>query len=315
MLVSDCATEDMAGLNDSDLKRIDARITAAITLLEEKFTAAIAPLSPRGWRRAANVLREFGTIANIIGVFVALLAIIAGLMYQSFSHVKEETQFRTNTGRDLADLKAQIGAMRLLVSASQPLRKENQQAAREALAESRSKSIHLPQDAVAQAGSNFVQSAEKNPGSWGVALEFAAYRSWLTPRVRQTDYTPIPIPWDSYMVRWWPGQPPPKPSAFGAAPINSPMAARMEKIGHAEPQPSMIGHQIFLLSGGTAVLDGMYMRHVVFEDVEVHYNGTPTVLDDVIFINCRFVFDNTKTARDLVAKILTSQPVSASLGA
>jgi hypothetical protein len=89
----------------------------------------------------------------------------------------------------------------------------------------------------------------------------------------------------------------------------------MEKIGHPEPQPSTIGHQVFLLSGGTAVLDGMYMRHVVFADVEVHYNGAHTVLDDVLFINCRFVFDNNSNARDLVAKIITSQHISASLGA
>src|ERR1039458_4855900 len=97
------SSEDMAGLNDGDIKRIDARIAAASALLQdqiadnlrETIASEIARLKPKGWRRAAHVLREIGPLAAIIGIVVALLAITLGALYQAFRSEEHTSELQS----------------------------------------------------------------------------------------------------------------------------------------------------------------------------------------------------------------------------
>ena len=69
------------------------------------------------------------------------------------------------------------------------------------------------------------------------------------------------------------------------------------------------GRGLFL-RGGAFSLDSRYAKQVVFIGMEIHYSGKPLVLENVVFINCWFVFDNNergwKFARQLLDRPLIS---------
>ena len=89
----------------------------------------------------------------------------------------------------------------------------------------------------------------------------------------------------------------------------------MEKIAEPITQPGGFGNQTLVATGGTLLLDGMRLRHVILVNVEVHYRGGVAALDDTLFINCHFVFDNTPNGQSLGERILTSYKVTANLDA
>ena len=68
--------KNMAGLNNTDLKQIDARINAATTLLGERIARDIALLRPRGWKKALHLLREWSVLGVTATTIVALLALV-----------------------------------------------------------------------------------------------------------------------------------------------------------------------------------------------------------------------------------------------
>jgi hypothetical protein len=63
---------------------------------------------PRGWKKAGERIRAFGAPSAIVSIFIAMLGITLGAAYQSFSHVREETEFRTKTGDRLDAINKQL---------------------------------------------------------------------------------------------------------------------------------------------------------------------------------------------------------------
>jgi hypothetical protein len=72
----------------------------------------IAPLKPRGWRKALHLLREWGVLGTIATVIVGLFAVAAAAIHQAVARVGKEATFETNTGRDLDDIRKDIKAIR-----------------------------------------------------------------------------------------------------------------------------------------------------------------------------------------------------------
>jgi hypothetical protein len=70
------------------------------------------------------------------------------------------------------------------------------------------------------------------------------------------------------------------------------------------------GPRLLIARDGTVSLDGARIHHVLFVDVEVHYSGKPTDLQDVAFRNCRFLLDNAESSRMLALEILSSGEVT-----
>ena len=101
-----------------------------------------------------------------------------------------------------------------------------------------------------------------------------------------------------------------RPEMFYMNVVPQNQAARAELIGNKIEQTSEIGSGIFVIKGGVVNLDGMYLRHVVIEGVEVHYSGKAAILEDVSFVNCRFMMDNTPNTRTIGEQILASDRVS-----
>lgn len=83
--------------NEEDVEIRKEHKTLIQDEIREQLHVAVASLKPKGWRRAVFLLRELGPLAAIIGLFLTMFGITLGALYQSFSHVKEETEFRTQT--------------------------------------------------------------------------------------------------------------------------------------------------------------------------------------------------------------------------
>jgi hypothetical protein len=48
---------------------------------------------------------------------------------------------------------------------------------------------------------------------------------------------------------------------------------------------------------------------VVYDGVEIHYSGGPMILENVVFISCKFVMDNTAPNRNLAEVLLASDRI------
>jgi|ERR1039458_8569166 hypothetical protein len=315
------SSEDMAGLNDGDIKRIDARIAAASALLQdqiadnlrETIASEIARLKPKGWRRAAHVLREIGPLAAIIGIVVALLAITLGALYQAFSHVKEEAEFRTNTRNQLEGFTAQFIGLRALISANQPQNPQNQTAAKLVLAEARQRSFKLPVDVVEQAGGRFVEAAAEAPQTqaWSVALDYVSYRSSLNSEARPpVEFAPLPPGVTlHYNLAVHPGIVGKLSFSTGlGVPIER--AARADVIGQDGNVGLQLGPAFLSITGGIISIDLYHFRQVIFNGVEIHYSGKPVILENVLFINCKFVVDNDERGRQFAGQVLATAHVT-----
>jgi hypothetical protein len=106
------ADEDMK-LRDDDKDWLQNEIASQIEASVDEFR-------PHGWRRIAHWSREWGISGALITAFIALLAVTLGALYQSFAHVKEETEFRTQTIDHFKELDRDLLAIQTLLSSAQP---------------------------------------------------------------------------------------------------------------------------------------------------------------------------------------------------
>ena len=95
-----------------------------------------------------------------------------------------------------------------------------------------------------------------------------------------------------------------------AEPRSGADAAHYEVIGEDLNKGESRGIAEVLISGSSVRLDDHYLRHIAFNGVEVHYAGGALRMDDVIFVNCTFVFDNTLHSRSLSNTLLASSHVN-----
>jgi hypothetical protein len=263
--------------------------------------------NPQGWRKALRVLREVAPLGGILTVVLALIAIVVALGIGVVNRREVEATFRGRTEEKLSSIERQLIDLRVLVASSQPTNRQNQDAAREVLAEAAQKTIPLiPPPVVERAGKSFIDASISSPGAWGVATEFLAYRSKLNgfefrlpePRDR------FSLPKTSYYVLAADNNP--KSPTFFSFGGNVPQqdAFRAEPIDKPVPNEAEFGWRSFLIAGGAIKLDGMRYAHVVMTDVEIYYNGGPVILADVVFVNCRFVLGNDDRGRQLAQQIL-----------
>jgi hypothetical protein len=273
-------------------------------------------IHPKGWKKVAYLLRSWGLLAIMITAFVALIAIAVALANTAFSRVEENAKFRQRTDDHFTAVEIRFGAietqlvsLRALIASSAPTVPRNQAAAKELLAQAYQKSIPaLPESVVQQSGNSFIEASAKDHKAWNVALEFVSYRSSLNKMDPSTlgeiEELPLGYAW-LYDVPVVNGKRHQSDIVHKYVPIEQ--AARFEKIGKPGkryPENSKVGPITVLIVGGATSIDSHYLRHVIFSSVEVHYSGKPTILEDVMFLNCTFVMDDTPSSRDLGEKVL-----------
>jgi hypothetical protein len=302
--------EAMPSLNDGDIKRIDARIAAATALLQDKVVAEVARLRPRGWKKALHLLREWSILGVTATIIVALLALALTQWNAANGRVAAEASFRTHTEDRLTAIETSLLAMRVKIASSSPADPDSQADVKSALADAKKASIQLPVSLVEEAGKRFIDASATSPEAWETALSFVSYRSGLIPPPSQpsehinpelgfgTVYQLEPLqskPWIGYVVE---------------TSVPQDQAARVEQLSNPPMQPKKNGIATFVMIGGRISLDDFHLRHVILKDVEVHYAGGATLLEDAIFINCRFVMGNLPNARQLATAILGPTPVT-----
>ena len=76
--------------------------------------------------------------------------------------------------------------------------------------------------------------------------------------------------------------------AYGTIGVaRQPDVAKMEQIDHPITTRSEYGPTFLVVKDVTATLDGFRLKHVVFQNAHIMYNGGSLVLDDVFFFRCQ----------------------------
>lgn len=212
-------------------------------------------------------------------------------------------------GNSLASIKQSLLGLGLTTAANTPSEPTSQAQAQAALAEARRTSAKLPETVIKQAGQSFIEAAAWEPTAWPVALDFLNYRSSLNP-IPPRPFSQVAVgPAETdYSINTVPGKPEPRMMYLGLVPQDQ--AARIEPLDAPRKQTTEQGIAFLRPAGGAMNLDGIYLRHVVLDGVEVHYSGGPVALEDVLFLNCTFILDNSERGRELGRQVLTQANVT-----
>lgn len=226
--------------------------------VNEQIRVAVDALKPKGWKKAVFLLRELGPLATIVAVFMTLLAITCGAIYQSVVHVTSETEFRTHT----ADTLVQIQATLRELQASQSPKRVIQEIARlDTKQFSRNltalqKAAEQPIEKAAASIGNIQEIAQKlrdtnesSPDYWPAVLQFISFAS--------AGLAPANVP-----------------------PPNTPPILKSSNL--------MLANNHF--SGMTVELNGGLLDGDVFENCRVIFTDTPVTMKNVVFVNSVFEF-------------------------
>ena len=190
-------------------------------------------------------------------------------------------------------------------------------AVQQILSTAKARKIAIPQDVIESIGKQFVDASRTNVRAWSAALDFLEYRSsfnGLPSIIFHSDgYIPPGTLWTQYSIPTPPGENHPHftPSVEST---DISQAAEMGPIVNPPAQVTKVASKYLLGQGGAVILDGQHLRQIVLENVAVHYNGGPLILENVTFINCRFIVDNLDNGRSLGAALLAASQVTIVIG-
>jgi hypothetical protein len=270
-----------------------------------------------GWR-VARILKDWGIVGACITGALALLGIAITSVGFAVSESKANSEFRGRTSARLDAIELSIRAAR---AALRPENPKDQNEAKAVLQEAKNRSIPVPREVVEQAGISFLRAAtDSSSSAWPVALDYVSYRSTLNPTVVPQDRKPFvsgqTVGSTEYQIHpvVIDGIEKPKPyMEYLSVPprIGVPQAeaARVESLDKPPLQTASIGVHTFVLEGGAIDLEDMHLRRAILIGVEVHYNGGPVLLENVTFVACHFVMNNTPNARGLAEQVLASEEV------
>jgi hypothetical protein len=199
-------------------------------------------------------------------------------------------------------------AAQLYVAAENPTVAQNQDKVLRVLSDTREAHTPIPTDTLASAGHSFVAASEQDSGAWKTTQALMAYRTYVTSLTFTVPITGTVPQNTSYLALSVPGEILP---SLGFVPqgVSEGNAARLQRIGKPTNPNVTMGPEELIAMGGATRIDGMDIAHVIFDGVEVHYDGGPLRLQDVIFVNCTFVFFNANRSRSLADSIITSKTV------
>jgi hypothetical protein len=276
---------------------------------------AIATLKPRGWKKALHILREWSVLGATATVIIALLALAGTAFYQAVARVERQAAFETNTTRTLEEIRSEIkelrGSQTRASFTQEVIAKPNQETAKAltaTLQTAKKDKISLPPDAIDEGGKKFIAAATKIPEAWNAALAFLDYRSYLNVPPPGA----IQQPGKGFLTAYTAG-----PNAASG------LQTTMQWIGHSlapdVPQYRRIdspdlnkdlqtGPDFLLLDNAKLLLDGMFIKKVVFRDSHIIYKGGSVILENVYFVNCTFEIVRQPTGQSLAEAVLASSP-------
>ena len=284
--------------------------------IRTEIQSAVALLKPHGWRKASTLLRELGPIATIIAVVVTLGGITLGALYQSFSHVKDETEFRTHTNDTLKelqdgikDIRNQLAGMTLKQISENPVTPKTITEAKNILVEAASKKIQIDKNLIKDAGVKFVEATQKDPAAWNTTLAFLNYKSFLDSLSASV---PSPTGAKAFTTRYHvepaPGYKLPEFRTLGTAPKNE--SVEFNFIETDENIGQSVGDRYLFGDGGGIDIDGMQLRNVIFSNVHIVYRGGNLKLQNVYFRNCTFEIVPGVHGQDFATTFLQTGPAT-----
>jgi hypothetical protein len=223
--------------------------------------------------------------------------------------------------QQVKDVNGSVQGIRLSQAAADPADPKNIQEARLVLSEAKKTKTAIPATTIRAAGDKFIEVAQNDPQAWSAALAFVDYRSFLNgPNPPPLSaYYPLgmkenPDHVESFQIKLSLPNGAKLPEITSSlSRVNIAVSAHIDQIGNPLPQTAEKGAASLLAVGGALGLSGMSFQHVVLYNVEIHYDGGPVILQDVKFINCRFVMDNVDNGRALSSRILASSAVTFSV--
>jgi hypothetical protein len=172
----------------------------------------------------------------------------------------------------------------------------------------------VPVADIATVGKRLLPLAEKSPEAWDTMLDVASYRSALNapqkPSYPQQGLSSPGVTSWSYNLQHVDDRPRVALSFSSTFMLPEKQAAHLDFIGKDQNEKATAAPGWLFAKGGVASLDGMEIRNVVFDGVEVHYSGKLVMLERVMFVDCTFVFENNERGRELTAKVLEAFQVN-----
>jgi hypothetical protein len=286
--------------------------------VRSQLTEHLDAFQPHGWWKIAYWAREWGIAGAIITSVLALVAITLGALYQSFSHVRDESEFRTHTKDQLSGIEGRLTAiesdllsMRTERAAADPRDKKNQAEVKTILTTALHDSITIPAPIIADSGKRFVEASANDMGAWVATLHFLNYKSFLNEAALSV--LPAERLTATYNVEFIIENKVPKiPQFYVAGVVPKDQEAVFIKDGEDLNAKNSKGFQYIFAKGGSALLDGLTLRNVVFIGTAIYYTGAKSVsMENVYFINCTFSLAQNVKTRDLATALLREPiPVS-----
>ncbi|OFW01283.1 MAG: hypothetical protein A3G20_02245 [Acidobacteria bacterium RIFCSPLOWO2_12_FULL_59_11] len=239
-------------------------------------------------------------------------AIFVGRIDEWTKNVDEKLRITDERLKRVEETVGRLGtrqwADQLVQAATSPTSPESQQKATEVLNDAKLYQADIPSDVVERTGQSFIEAAEREAGAWRTAtllIEYQSHRISLQFAMPQTGVFPQTTVFEI--------DTPPGKNGINlkfirqGIPISE--AARLQHIGSPTNPTVTLGPVKLIAQDGAIILDTMDIAHVIFIGAEIHYNGGPVKLEDVMFVNCKFVFTNATATRSLARNILSSETV------
>ncbi len=217
---------------------------------------------------------------------------------------------------DIRYIKTSVDTLSVKLSAVNPTEPHNIQEAKRILTQASAEKTAIPAEVVENAGKKFIEVAQKNPSAWDAVTAFLNYKSFLNVSLSPSTkgFTPIAnsnLQWSFDITFEKIADILANTTLVLGKHVPASDAAVMEKIGHTLNLNAKIG-PAFLLVQGPAVpqgigfsLDGFRLKHVIFSNVRIIYNGGALDMDDVYFVNCTFEVQRAPQGFKLADSILS----------
>jgi hypothetical protein len=252
-----------------------------------ELTTAFARLE----ERVTNHIRFFWVI---VGALVLSLGWVSLQLYQIKGSIKPLAANQTTT--------------QLIIAAADPTDPTSPVKVAQAIAEAKKTQTPIPATVLNKTGQAFVDASAEDPKAWDTTKVLMEYRANLNSLTFVFPPTSLPVQSTRFTAKAFDGKPGPHLSVVSQG-VPAAQVARLQPIGQNTNPTISSGPSHLLAAGGAILLNGMDIAHVIFVGVEVHYDGGPLQMQDVLFINCTFVFTNTDQTRDLAKQIISSKEV------
>jgi hypothetical protein len=209
----------------------------------------------------------------------------------------------------MARVEGKLDVLILRAAANLPTDYQNAKLAKEVLIAAKTRGDRIDLSVIADAGAKFVDVANASSQSWDTALAFLNYRSFLTSLDRTS-----PIPTDAKRIEPTKYEIPdaniiegPVLWDFGSS--HAPDAPQLRTLGAPNLNEKVkLGPAFVVLDGGAMVLDGLYLKRVVFRNTHILYRGGALAMDNVYFVNCTFDVIQKSQGQNFARAILSPNP-------